>query len=304
MTTSDVDGNTRVFSFSGTSVARLFFTCALLLSQVGYAQLADSPRGMAMSGVRGDPVGSSAIIYNPAGMSRAYQYAAEAFYVRAAPGDANAVGLNVVDSKTQPQLAVGLSYGFQFTDEGADVSQTGHDARLAFAHPAIVKKLNLGVSLRYLQIEREASGVETTNLEGFTIDAGLLLSASNNFHIGLVGHNLVDLNDPAVPRRAGGGVAYVGEGISLDFDVLVDWQSHEDGAKPVFAVGLEAFLSGSVPLRAGYTHDMALETQWVSGGLGFMTGRNNKGGQLSISYRHNIVESAQYGFGLGLTIFL
>ena len=122
----------------------LFF---LLLCGTCKAQYIDSPRGMGMSAVRADPVGSSAIIYNPAGMSRSYLYAAEMVYVRAAPGDVNVTGLNVVDSKTQPQLAVGLSYGFHFTDKKATLQQNGHDGRLGFAHAAIPERLHLGLSL-------------------------------------------------------------------------------------------------------------------------------------------------------------
>ncbi|MEZ4432190.1 MAG: hypothetical protein R3F65_07220 [bacterium] len=50
------------------------------------AQLLDDPRALGMSGVRGDPVANSAVYHNPAGMSRAFLYAAEALFLRDAGG--------------------------------------------------------------------------------------------------------------------------------------------------------------------------------------------------------------------------
>jgi hypothetical protein len=289
--------------YQGTNSMRLVLLL-LLVTSIGHAQIIDSPRGMAMSAVRGDPVGSSAVISNPAGMSRSYLYTAEMVYVRGAPGDLNVTGLNIVDSKTQPTMAVGVSYGFHFTDEKALISQKGHDGRVAFAHPAIPEKLNLGVSLRYLQIERKQGAEDLDKLEGFTIDVGLLFSATPQFHIGVVGHNLVNLKDPSVPRRVGGGVAYTGKEITLDVDLVMDLDQHPDGPKPITAVGIEALLGGSVPLRGGFTHDAVTDNKWVSGGLGFVTGEGKNGGQLSLSYRHNLDEADSYAFALGLTVFL
>jgi hypothetical protein len=259
---------------------------------------------MGMSAVRADPVGSSAIVYNPAGMSRSYLYAAELVYVRAAPGDMNVTGMNVVDSKTQPQRAVGMSYGFHFTDKKAELQQNGHDGRIGFSHSAVAEKLHMGLSLRYLQIERKTAGLEVDDLEGFTVDAGILLSLSPSVHIGLVGQNMIDLKDATVPRRFGGGISYTGGAMSLDADVMMDLDQHADGPKPVIALGLEALLAESIPVRGGFIHDQAQSQDWLSGGIGFMTGEGKNGGQLSISYRHNLTTSESYGFALGLTIFI
>ena len=183
----------------------------LILPGLAHAQIADSPRAMSMSAVRGDPVASSAVIQNPAGMSRAYMYAAEIQYFRAGPDDLNAMGLSVVDSKTQPQLAVGLNYSYQFADSDAPLAQDGHDVRLAFAHPMVAEKFHLGVAMRYLAIDRAGEGVVTQDLEGFTLDVGFLASLAPTLHLGLVGQSLIEMEDESVPRRAGGGLAYTGE---------------------------------------------------------------------------------------------
>ena len=281
-----------------------FILCYLLLPKLVLAQIADSPRAMAMSGVRGDPVASSAIIQNPAGMSRAYMYAAEIQYFRAGPNDLNAMGLSVVDSKTQPQLAVGLNYAYQFADSDAPLAQDGHDVRLAFAHPMVAEKCHLGVAMRYLAIDRGGVGVETKDLEGFTLDVGFLASLAPSLHLGLVGQSLIEMEDDAVPRRAGGGLAYTGKPLVVDVDVLADFDTHPDGVKPVVAAGIELLLAESVPIRAGYEFDGALETSWVSGGLGFVMGSGANGGQLSLAYRQNLEDSKAHAFGVSLTMFL
>ena len=255
-----------------------------------------------MSGVRADPVGSSALIYNPAGLSRSYMYVVEAQYFRAGPGNQNALAVNIIDSKAQPQLPVGLSYGFQFTDGDPAVSEKGHDVRLAFAHPAVPEHLHVGVGLRYLSIDRSGGGV--SNLEGFTLDAGMLILFGSGLQIGLVGENLVDLEDPAISRRAGGALAYAGQFVVLDVDVMMDFESHDDGAKPVIAAGMEFLVGGAVPFRVGYIQDEAREDAWVSGGVGFMTGEQAQGGQLSLAYRHNLEYTDVFDFGLAITLFL
>jgi hypothetical protein len=282
------------------------FLLVFLLTLIGtaQAQIVDSPRGLAMSGVRADPVGSSAIMYNPAGLSRSYMYAVEAQYFRGGPGNRNGLGVNIVDSKAQPLLPVGLSYGFQFTDGEPEVSEKGHDVRLAFAHPAIPDRFNVGVSLRYLAIERDKTGEEYPDLQGFTLNIGALISLSSLAHIGLVGENLIEIDNPDLPRRAGAAIAYTGGPLVFDLDVLMDFDSHKDGAKAVIATGLELLLSGAVPLRAGYIKDLARDTAWLSGGLGFMTGQDTTGGQLSLTYRHNLEETDVFNFGVAISLFL
>ena len=286
----------------------LRFICVGLMmttwTSTASAQLVNSPRGQAMAGVRGDPVASSALFYNPAGMSRSYLYSTEFGYFRAGPSDVNAVSVSVVDSKTQPQLATGLSYGFHFSDDGADIDESGHDVRLGFAHPAIQDRFNLGVTLRYLALERTVDKNTESFPEGFTMDFGALISASSEFHIGLTAHNIIDLDNPNVRRRAGGGIAYTGASITLDVDGLVDFSSDLESPQPVIAAGLEFLAAGSVPIRAGFTHDGAVDQNWVSGGLGFMTGENVNGGQFSVTFRQNIDDTEQFDVGIGLTLFI
>ena len=123
-------------------------------------------------------------------------------------------------------------------------------------------RLFLGLGLRYLDIEKGTEG-----LSGFTADAGLLLSVSKEFHLGLIGKNLFKIDDPLVSRKVGGGIALTGQSLTLTSDVLVDLDRHEEGAKPIFAVGLESLAGGTVPLRIGYTNDQVTEHHLLGGGV-------------------------------------
>lgn len=282
----------------------LAFVTLVLAAPAG-AQLLDDPRAVAMSGMRGDPIANSAVYHNPAGMSRAFIYAAEALYARDAAGQ-NVAGVNIVDSKTQQNLGVGVSYGYQFSDSDAPVKSDGHDVRLALSHP-LSDRIHAGVGLRYLHLDREADeGVEVEDLKGFTLDAGVLVEVGSGIHLGVSGENLIDLDDPAVPRQLGGALGFTGESFTLDVDVMADFDRHPEGETAVVvATGLELLVADTIPLRVGYTWDGALEESWVGGGVGFITkGAGSNGGQVSISYRQNVTDTEHYVFSAGLTVFL
>jgi hypothetical protein len=311
---------------------RHFPALLLLLASImgpgqALAQYLGSARGAGMSAVRGDPVGSSAVIYNPAGLSRALFYAVEGQYFRAQPEGINLAGVTVVDSRTQPQLAVGITYGYQFTDKSADLQHNGQDIKVAMAHAAVPERLHLGFAFRYIAINRShhedliADAAESATelaeldaLEGFTLDAGLLFSPSRSFHIGLVGQNLIDLDDPSVPMQAGGGIAYTGRPVVIAVDGMADFSTHPDGVRPVISAGTEVLFGELVPFRLGYTFNGAgapdddgvhQPAHWVSGGIGFLSApRAGKANQLTISYRHNLTVKTEVNVGLGLIFYL
>lgn len=274
----------------------------LALATPAAGQTFSNPRVVGMAGaVRGDPLANSALLVNPAGMARAYTYAAEVAYNRAGPGDLNAAGINVVDSKTQPALAVGAAYAYQFTDPDAPIGISGHDARLAFAHAAVPNKVFFGVGLHYLHLDGDEP---VDDLKGFTLDAGALISLTPSFHVGLSGQNLIDRDDPRLPRLAGGGVAYTGEILAVDFDTVVDF-STADSPKPIFALGAEALLGETVPVRLGVRRDQALERTFVGGGVGFLTtGEGARGNQFNVAFLQSVDETDVFQFSAGITLFL
>lgn len=264
------------------------------------SRVVDNPRAMGMGGaVRGDPVAGSALIYNPAGMARALLYNAEVQYFRDQPSGANAVGVSIVDSRTQESLAVGFGYGYQFTSESAPMTNDGHDVRLAFAHPIVPQQVAMGFGLHYLSLDR----VGAKDVDALTMDVGLLVSVSGSFHVGLVGENLIPTDDLVYPRRAGGGLAFVGEALSIDVDVLADFDTAPE-TRAVFMAGLELLLGGAVPLRGGFEYNGAREVNFLTGGLGFLSGGAEGGFQLNVGYRQNIDITDEFQISAGISLFL
>jgi hypothetical protein len=279
----------------------------LLLSipSFGFAQSLQAPisstRDYGMSAVIGDPQMSSALFNNPAGMSRGYTYSVEGQYIRGGLRQMNVLGGSVVDSKTQPSLAVGVGYGYGFTDESADFKIESHDARLALSKAVVEKHVFAGVGFRYVR-ETVGEGETAQVLDGFTLDPGALFVLTESFSIGIVGQNLMKVK--GLPRRAGGGVAIGAQGFILDGDVLVDFTSNPEEPKPIYKIGTEFLVGESVPLRAGFIEDTATEARWVSGGIGFLQVDGPRGNQLNLSYKQRIDTDDVYFFAVGMTVFL
>ena len=283
-------------------VPSAFAAASLFWGDPAAAQTFGEARAQAMGGaVHADPVGNSSMVSNPAGLARAYMYGLEAGFFRSGPGDVNSAGLNIVDSKTQPSLAMGLAYGYEFSDTKTKPSVEGHDARLAFAHPMIPNQLVAGVGLHYMHLNRSGG---PDDLKAFTVDAGLVFSASSALHIGLAGQNLLNTHDPAAPMLAGGGVAYTGEFATLDFDAMADFTTQEK-AKPVYLGGLELMLGRVVPLRAGVEFNRATESTRISGGLGFTMAEEDSGGRpFNIAFTQAVENSKDFKFGAGFVFFM
>ena len=260
-----------------------------------------STRDYGMQGVIGDPQIGSGLFNNPAGMSRGFVYAAEGQYLRLAKRQLNVFGFSVVDSKTQPSLAVGVGYGYGFTDESADFELATHDARLAMSKTIIENKLFMGVGFRYIREEiGSAPAVET--LDGFTLDTGLLVNITDSLAIGAVGQNLLQVT--GLPRRAGGGLAMRARSFVLDGDILVDFDSKPDERALVYRVGTEFLIADSVPVRGGYEANQATDAQFFSFGVGFLQTEGARGNQLNLSYKQRIDVSEESVLALGITMFL
>ena len=283
-------------------VLNLLVLCVPALSSgQGIQAPISSTRDYGMSAVIGDPRMSSALFNNPAGMSRGYTYAVEGQYIRGGLRQMNVLGGSVVDSKTQPGLAVGIGYGYGFTDESADFKIESHDARLALSKAVVEKHIFAGVGFRYVrEIVGEADAAET--LDGFTLDPGVLFVLTESFSIGVVGQNLMKVK--GLSRRGGGGVALGTKGFIFDGDVLVDLDSNPNGPKPIYKAGTEFLVGDSVPIRAGFIEDTANDERWVSGGIGFLQVDGARGNQLNLSYKQRLDTDDVYFFAVGMTIFL
>ena len=293
-----------------------------LLPAMAAAQVAQEPRVEGMAGaLRAAAGGNSAMTANPAGLSSVYTYAAELQYTRAGVGDLNAVGANIVDSKTQrDKLAVGVAYSFEWADGSSEQEYRGHNARLGFAHPLVPGQINFGVGLHYVNVDRSKPKVckekdsalkgtdacKDPDFSGFTLDLGLQAWLNRMLYLGIVGENIVHIDDPSMPRRAGGGLAIkVDNAFLIEGDVAADFDS-ADSVKPVFAVGTEIFVAQVLPLRLGYENNRATDSQFLSGSLGFLSSDSAEatGSQIVVSYLQNLEKSRDFHLTVGLAFYL
>ncbi len=221
--------------------------------------------------------GTSAIYHNPAGSARSVMYALDASYEYTPTG--NLLSAAIIDSKTNPQLSAGLAYSYFFA---RDTEVSGHDIRLNLAIPVVPNKISVGVGGRYLilndtQDVANEMGVETpTTIEvinGFTLDAGIMVKISDNFHLGVAGQNLIDQCDTVVckstaPTVIQGGAGFTTEdGLVIAGDFGVDLTSGNEVGLD-FEVGAE-YLISVIPVRIGFSRKGAAEQNWLSAGAGW-----------------------------------
>ncbi len=231
-------------------------------------------RNYAMGGAyRAIALGGEAITGSPAALAlrRRYEFElAGAFDPQTKFGYGSVA---IIDSQTT-DLAAGLSYHFASLGVG-ELQRSVNLLTLAFAAP-VSENFFLGGGVKYL-IE---SGSVSAN--AITIDAGLLVRLSEGLLVSINGQNLVDVGKPDLKRYYGLGLAYVAGPMTAAADLRADFTG--SSARFAYHGGLEYILGGAFPLRAGYSRDNILSTQYVSGGLGFF----GKGGGIDVAYRHEI----------------
>lgn len=213
--------------------------------------------------------GTGALYHNPAGIARNLMYAVEGTYEYNPFG--SVLNAAVVDSKTNPDVAAGVSYSY-FFGRGDFSEVSGHDFRLGLALPVVPERVSVGVAGRYLITE--ADGVET--IRGFTLDAGVLFRPANQLHVGVAGRNLIDVCPEdefcagVAPTIISGGLGFGDDTtFMLSADVGADLTTDPDGAALLVEAGAEFLAGGVFPLRAGFQHNAALDANYATGGLGW-----------------------------------
>lgn len=123
-------------------------------------------RAMAMGGAfvaGGSGVGG--LYHNPASLLSAAIYEGNVGYQRNFGSDTNAIGVAVVDAKTNPSIAAGLAWSFgfgrddqlqrafdQYDDEISRENNRirNHDIRAGLAFPVVPRRVGVGVGLHYV----------------------------------------------------------------------------------------------------------------------------------------------------------
>ncbi|MBW2528450.1 MAG: hypothetical protein JRI23_30020 [Deltaproteobacteria bacterium] len=193
----------------------------------------------------------------------------------------------IVDSTRRLAGALALFGGF-IDPDGFDRSYLDLKLALSFL---LSKEFSFGMGGRYLKLDQEGYGpLGDSRASGglldpddmpqgrdalvntVTFDAGLVLRATDELHIGVVGKNLAYADNALLPTTLGGGVGYGSEDFSIEVDGLADFNSWLDISGRVMAGG--EYLAGDhFPLRLGYRFDQGAMSHELSGGLGYVERR-------------------------------
>jgi hypothetical protein len=234
----------------------------------------ETARGLGLgTGLRASSVSTSALAYSPAALSLGNLYHIEANIDYMTAFETVALGAAAVDSSTS-KIGAGIALrGFlsgddgYATDYGYDLD--GLDGRLGVAF-ALSDAFSIGVLGRYISISTEQEGEDDVELEqGFTMDASVRIMPANGLQIDVAALNFIDRDSPYVPVMITGSIAIAAmEALSLGVDVLTDVSSF-DNPQVTVGGGIEYLGGNSVPIRAGYSFDIARELHALGVGIGY-----------------------------------
>lgn len=254
--------------------------------------------------------GTSAIYHNPAGAARAVMYSVDAAYEYTPDG--NVLSVAVVDSKTNPSIAAGVGYSYMFGRGDNDVR--GHDIRLGLAVPVLPDRISIGLGGRWLIVkdsilsendEGEEVQTDVELMNGPTMDAGIIVRATNALHFGVVGQNLIEQCQKAecaaiAPTIISGGVSLGTEvGLLFSVDAGVNLTTGPDPALEAGA-GIEYLIQEVVPIRAGYQYRGALNQQLLTFGAGW---RSSAAG-VDIGYQLDLIDTSNMYFMGSFSIYM
>jgi hypothetical protein len=226
------------------------------------AMAGESARGLALgTGVRASAISTSALVYSPAALSLGNLYHIEGNVDYLSDLHPVALGASVVDSSTS-RVGAGISLrGFLSGDNRVG----GIDGRLGLGL-SLSDAFAIGVSGRYVSLNADDPPIDVT---AFTMDASVRVMPTDGLQFDLGVLNFIDANDPYVPLMLRGSVAVgLGQSFSLGADVLADMTSY-DKPQLILGGGGEYLAANSVPLRIGYSADLARKFHFVTAGIGY-----------------------------------
>ncbi|MCA9607773.1 MAG: hypothetical protein KC619_19325 [Myxococcales bacterium] len=234
----------------------------------------ETARSMAMGlGARASATSTSAVLYNPAGMSIGRHYHVESSMVYEPQESRFAAGGVLSDSYSGP---VNMGVAFRYIQGNGTDGHGGYDGRISLAVP-FGDNFAIGASGRYVSFWREGQEDAPPFAEQVNLDAAIRVTPIPGLHIAALGYNLIDVGSPLVPVQVGGSISYtIDNTFTLAFDGLADlstWHYPDGTIHPEAMFGGAAeFFTGEVPIRAGWMFDTGRSLHYVTAGAGWMNG--------------------------------
>ena len=269
---------------------------ALPAAANGY-EYGTSAQALSLGGaIRSSAVGPAALQYNPAALARFMMYGIELGYDYAHVPGGHAVHTSVADSKTNEWVALGMSYTFHHADKDGITSE-GHRVRAALAsgYRSQVFSGFIGAGVHWAQINRTGP-----DFEAISADIGILLDLFQMVRLGIVGHNIVTVDDEVeMPISLGLGISFNYADLLVSFDTLLDF-SRKDDVRTSYSVGVEYFIAGVIAVRSGFEHSQVEESNRLCFGVGYVSQLWG----IDIGYRHNVEDESDALVSANVRFFL
>jgi len=244
--------------------------------------------------------GTAALQHNPAGISSAIMYSAEAGYAYNGRGDVHAAQAHLVDTKSNPYFGAGLSFTYENGTPKDAPSHEGFHVRGGIAVPLLDGMVKLGTAIGYSSVNADDDEV----LAALMLDAGVIVQPIEWLAIGVAGHNLVNGGyDDELPRTISTGVAVasLSWGFQVAFDLMFNLSVPKPESARLWRVGAEVLLGQSFPIRAGFLYDEVPDHKKFSVGAGFRDADSLIG--VDVSYQHNFDDSRDKNFVGSLSVY-
>jgi len=229
------------------------------------------PREIAVGeAMRGGATGASAIGLNPAGLPLNRELVFEGGYGYRAADSASLIGVSACDSTVAAPGCFFYEYiGSSPELEGSMGNRRTHVGGLAIGRQ-FVPRVSIGATLKYFDYNTDVMGEDDSS--GTALDLGSTFRLTQLVNLGVSAQNLwTSEKSVQFPRAAGGGLqARPIPAFTLSFDMR--WKLEDEGGMR-YGGGGEFFLRTSggrtgFPIRIGALHDDALNSTYVSAGLG------------------------------------
>ena len=225
-------------------------------------------------------VSTTSLYLNPANMTLARVYHLEGLATFSPEARRQSYGAAIVDSVlNKGHLAGGAAADWSIVDPDG-IHRTWTDIRVGLAYP-LGDRLSVGAVGRYLRVDQSvAAGPLGASLASdgtrgdplfnrLTFDVGATAIISEQFRLGVVGHNLTNPGTGFAPTTVAGGLGFTSASFAAEAGGLVDFTTW--GATRLRGmVGGEVFVGDRFALRLGYRYDDGMRTHALSGGLGYI----------------------------------
>jgi len=270
----------------------------------------ETPRMTALGGaMRATSNSLSALYSNPANMAAAQVYHVGALAQIYPEANRQSYGGAVVDSLiSSTGLAGGLGGVWTLQDPDG-MRREWMDLRFGMAMP-LGQMFFLGLTGKYVTVRQTGTGplgfsevsgglVDSNIIQTVTFDVGATIRPVPEFSIGITGTNLGNTDSAILPVIGGVGMGYGTKDFSLSADAVLESRTFGQSNIRVNGGG-EVLVADLVFLRAGYRFDQGLESNAISGGLGYV---NQKFG-IDASVRRAVTGPSYTAIVFGFTVHI